>query len=153
MNKNEIIFTLEELPKVARELADRLKDCKILTFEGPLGAGKTTLIKQLLSLYGVNENVVSPTFTYMNIYYKANNGKTFYHFDLYRISKVEDFLAAGFDEYLIDPYGVCFIEWPEVIEPIIRLKTQVCRLTLDYHKDENTRVIRFELTPPQPTST
>lgn len=138
----EIIFEIEQLPQVAKTLAAKLTNCKIVTFTGPLGAGKTTMVKELLCLFGVKEDVVSPTFTYMNIY-KNNDGKKFIHFDLYRVKTVEDFLMAGFDEYLIVPNSLCLIEWPEVIDSLLKPKrSEVCNVSIDYCVD-NKRIIRF----------
>lgn len=138
----EIIFEIEQLPQIAKTLVTKLTNCKIVTFTGPLGAGKTTMVKELLYLFGVKEDVVSPTFTYMNIY-KNNGGKTFIHFDLYRVKTVEDFLMAGFDEYLIVPNSLCLIEWPEVIDSLLKPKgSEVCNVSIDYYSD-NKRIIRF----------
>lgn len=138
----EIIFEIEQLPQIAKTLAAKLANCKIVTFTGPLGAGKTTMVKELLYLFGVKEDVVSPTFTYMNIY-KNSDGKTFIHFDLYRVKTVEDFLMAGFDEYLIVPNSLCLIEWPEVIDSLLKPKgSEVCHVSIDYCVD-NKRIIRF----------
>jgi len=138
----QIIFNIDQLPKVAESLSKELHDCKIITFSGPLGAGKTTLIQNILRNFGVNEDVISPTFTYMNIY-KNSMGKIFFHFDLYRIKTVDDFFVAGFDEYLTTENSMCLIEWPEVIEPLLKLKHQhVCRISIDY-EDTNKRILKY----------
>ncbi len=141
-----IIFTLEELPEIAKQLAKKLKNCQIFTFKGPLGAGKTTLIKELLKDFGVKDEIISPTFTYMNLYKNANN-EHFYHFDLYRIKTIDDFLMAGFDEFLIDKSGKCLIEWPEVIEPILKLKRiQTCSIEIDYDlSDDKKRKVQISI--------
>ncbi len=88
----------------------------IFAFTGSLGAGKTTLVRSLLQACGVTGVISSPTFTYVNIY-TNNHGQKFYHFDLYRITTVQEFIDAGFDEYLNDQQAYVFIEWPEVIMP------------------------------------
>jgi tRNA threonylcarbamoyladenosine biosynthesis protein TsaE len=100
-----------------------------MTFTGPLGAGKTTIIRELLRRSGVTGLITSPTFTYVNLY-TNEQGQTFYHFDLYRIQTLDEFAHAGFDEYLYQPNSRCFIEWPAIIEPL--LSSNVCRVTLDY---------------------
>lgn len=134
MKNIELIFGLEELNSVAKDLSEKLKTTSVLTFTGPLGAGKTTLIRELLYNWGVStEEITSPTFTYLNIY-RNSEGKTFYHFDLYRIAKLDEFLMAGFDEYLYLPNSMCLIEWPSVINPL--LKYSVCHINIDYHNDK-----------------
>jgi tRNA threonylcarbamoyladenosine biosynthesis protein TsaE len=78
----------------------------------------------------------------MNIY-KNESGKTFFHFDLYRITSVDDFLFAGFDEYLIAPNSMCLIEWPEVIEPLLKLQhKKVCKISIDY-VDNDKRILKY----------
>ncbi len=146
-----IIFTLKDLPEIAKKLAKKLKNCQIITFKGPLGAGKTTQIKELLKDFGVKEEIISPTFMYMNLY-KNDNNEHFYHFDLYRIKTVDDFLMAGFDEYLTDKAGKCLIEWPEVIEPILKSKhIQTCSIEIDYDiSDDKKRLIKLILPRPTP---
>ena len=129
----QIVFGKAEIPEVVHFLYTQLPECKIMAFSGPLGAGKTTLIRELLRKCGITEPITSPTFIYVNRY-KNDKNQLFYHFDLYRIDRLEDFLQAGFDEYLEDPNSLCFIEWPEVIEPI--LKNNCCYITLDYHNDK-----------------
>jgi len=132
--KGTVIFGEEDIPCVVDYLYDQLKQCKIMAFSGPLGAGKTTLIRALLRKCGITEpTITSPTFIYINRY-KNNAGQTFYHFDLYRIESVSDFLDAGFGEYFEEPDSWCFIEWPEMIMQILPEKT--CYVMLDYHNDK-----------------
>lgn len=130
-----IRFSKRRVPQLAADLAKRVGPGTIVAFVGPLGAGKTTLIKCLLARLGVQEEVTSPTFAYVNTYVGAG-GMTIHHFDLYRLSSLDEFLQAGFDEYLTDPAAVTVIEWPEVIFPwlsVVALQERVvcCRLRYD----------------------
>lgn len=131
--KKTIIFGKDQIDAVARELVELMKTCKVFTFTGPLGAGKTTLIQEMLRQKGVQEPVTSPTFAYLNIY-ENNKHERFFHFDLYRIATLEDFLAAGFDEYLYAPDSWTFIEWPAPIISLIDKK--VCHCELSYENDK-----------------
>ena len=127
--KQEITYSLEHIDEVVELLFKQMNTCSVFTFTGPLGAGKTALIKLLLARCGVHEIVTSPTFTYMAEYTNSERDR-FYHFDLYRIASLDDFLRAGFDEYLYSPGSWSFIEWPEIIMPL--LTHSVCHVTLDY---------------------
>ena len=113
---------------------------QVITFTGDLGAGKTTLIRALLKDLGVNQPITSPTFTYVNRYITAN-GKTLYHFDLYRLNALDEFMAQGFDEYLYQPNSWCLIEWPAVVMPLLTHGT--CHITLDY--DGDSRIMRWKI--------
>jgi tRNA threonylcarbamoyladenosine biosynthesis protein TsaE len=141
--KHKIIFSIDELPAVVQELWNLKTQVSCYTLTGPLGAGKTTLVRELLHAAGVTGIVSSPTFTYVNIY-RIPHGKTVYHFDLYRISSLNEFLAQGFDEYLYEPDSYAFIEWPEIIKPL--LTHAVCNITIDYHGFDK-RVLEYELIP------
>jgi tRNA threonylcarbamoyladenosine biosynthesis protein TsaE len=124
-----VIYGLPEVPTVAEQLAKKLQTCLVMTFTGSLGAGKTTLIRELLHQMGVQEPITSPTFNYVNVY-TNKEGQKFYHFDLYRIASLDDFCAAGFDEYLYQPNSSVLIEWPELIMPL--LTHDVCHVDIDY---------------------
>lgn len=137
MKKN---YTLDDLPNVVAELQKLMLTHRIFAFTGSLGAGKTTLIRNLLQACGVTGIISSPTFNYVNIY-TIPAGKKIYHFDLYRITNVQEFVDAGFDEYLHDENAYVFIEWPEVIKPL--LKDNVCFVDLEYIS-ENQRSIAIE---------
>lgn len=139
--KVTIEYGQEDIPFVAKKLKELIKNCQVITFTGPLGAGKTTLIKELLAQWGVRDTVTSPTFTYLNRY-ENEAGQTFYHFDLYRIKSLAEFQEAGFDEYLYEPKGYALIEWPEHIRPL--LTRGACHVVIDYHKDPEKRVMRIE---------
>lgn len=141
--KNEILYTLDQLPQIAQNLtrlnqlhwiASKLSNqAAIMTLTGDLGAGKTTLVKQLLRDWGIQEEILSPTFTYVNCY-KNDQGQKIYHFDLYRITNLNQFSELGFDEYLHEPNAICLIEWPGVINPILE-KISVCRLEIEHISD------------------
>ena len=133
-----VVYSLDDISNVVQYLKGLFKVCRIFAFYGPLGAGKTTLARALLRGSGISGAVTSPTFTYLNVY-KNNQGQKFYHFDLYRLSNLNDFLSAGFDEYLSDKDAICFIEWPEIIEPLF--KQGVCRVSIDYNKDQQKRLL------------
>ncbi|HSC24930.1 MAG TPA: tRNA (adenosine(37)-N6)-threonylcarbamoyltransferase complex ATPase subunit type 1 TsaE [Candidatus Babeliales bacterium] len=136
--KKEIIYSLDDHDVVIQELKKLMPYCQVFACSGPLGAGKTTTIKALLRSCGVTGTITSPTFTYVNEY-SNNKNEHFYHFDLYRISSVEEFQLQGFDEYLYQPNSWAFIEWPEVIQPL--LTHNVCFISFDYHEDSDKRIV------------
>ena len=125
----KIVYSLDQIPDVAKKLIALMPQCAVFTFTGPLGAGKTSLVREMLRQLGIKGAVASPTFTYVNRY-ENDQGQTFYHFDLYRIEDKEDFIAAGFDEYLYQPNSWVFIEWPEPVMPLVDKK--VCHVKIDY---------------------
>jgi len=143
----KILFIEKDLPSVVSSyIIPIMNRANIFTLQGPLGAGKTSLVKEILRQSGVTEVVTSPTFTYVKNY-QNQTGQTFHHFDLYRIGSLENFIAAGFDEYLYAPESYCFVEWPEIIFPLLEHKEsrhRVCRITLNYDpNDLSQRQIEF----------
>ena len=136
------LYGLDDVPKAVQFLKQKFRFCKVFAFYGPLGAGKTTLIRELLKDCGVQGPITSPTFTYLNVY-KNDRGQKFYHFDAYRLANVNDFLEAGFDEYLNDSEGMCLIEWPEILEPL--LKKGVCKVKIEYTESEDKRLLSCQV--------
>lgn len=143
MKIHEIVYELDTIDSVADELVMLLGQCSVMTLSGSLGAGKTTLIKALLRRCGVDTDIQSPTFTYLNEYTNAI-GQTFYHFDLYRLKNKQEFLDAGFQEYLYQPNSWALIEWPEIIMSL--LKHRVCQIVIDHHGLDR-RILRYALIP------
>jgi tRNA threonylcarbamoyladenosine biosynthesis protein TsaE len=139
MMKKTYVYDESEVGSIAQKLAELMDRYQTFTFTGPLGAGKTTLIQALLKECGVSQPVTSPTFTYLNVY-ENDRDQLFYHFDLYRIPSMNDFQAAGFDEYLSAPNSWTFIEWPAVIMPL--LKDNMCHCELDYVDNKRKIVVR-----------
>ena len=135
--KKTIVYGLDQIGLVADYLAARLPTCQVMTFTGTLGAGKTTLIRELLRHVGIQEPITSPTFTYMNLYVNQK-GQKFYHFDLYRVGSLDEFCSAGFDEYLYQPNSWALIEWPELIMPL--LTHDACHILLEY--SDESRILR-----------
>ena len=127
--KKNFIFEEKGLPEVVNEIVAVLDGISVITLEGSLGAGKTTFSKALLKKLGVTEEVISPTFTYVNEYL-GKNGLKVYHFDLYRLADEEEFIDLGFSEYLYQDNSLVLIEWPEVIDSLI--KEGVLKLKFDY---------------------
>ncbi len=133
MSQQTFICDEKQLPEIASRLVALMDQCAIFAFTGPLGAGKTTLIRQILQQAEVAQLVTSPTFTYVNGY-QNDKQQLFYHFDLYRIETLDAFIAAGFNEYLYAPGSWALIEWPEVIMPL--LHGNVARVDLAYADDK-----------------
>ena len=110
-------YTLADLPVVAKEMIESLQGApRVWLFRGQMGAGKTTLSKELLLQLGVGQNVQSPTFSLVNEY-QTPTGEIIYHFDLYRLKNIQEALAIGIEEYL-DSGNYCLIEWPEQAEEL-----------------------------------
>ena len=131
----QIPYSLSSIPAmVQKNIIPLMHNLRIFTLTGNLGAGKTTLIKEIFRQLGVTEHVTSPTFAYVNTYITPA-GTTIHHFDLYRLASIQDFFAAGFDEYLQQQDALCFIEWPGIIEGFLQAppyKTITCHLAIDY---------------------
>jgi tRNA threonylcarbamoyladenosine biosynthesis protein TsaE len=115
MNKN---YTLEDLPTIASEIIASIKS-KQLLFYGEMGAGKTTLIKEICNQLDVLDTISSPTFSLVNEYKTSKNKKVF-HFDFYRIEDEEEALDMGIEEYF-DTKNWCLIEWPKNIKNLLPL--------------------------------
>ena len=112
----EIKFSLSQLKKASKELKMHIKQ-NVVLISGEMGVGKTTLIKELLSLYGVKDNVTSPTFSIINEYL-IDNDEVIYHMDLYRVKDTAELENIGFFEY-VKSRRTCLIEWGEMIEELI----------------------------------
>ena len=108
---NKLKYTLDTIHVVSDHIKDLINNYTIFLFEGDMGSGKTTLIKQIVKDLGISENVKSPTFSLVNEY--IENDLIIFHFDLYRINKENELDSIGFYEYL-DSGKLCFIEWPNI---------------------------------------
>lgn len=134
----KITNTNESLRQAAATFVEQMADNRIFAFYGSMGAGKTTLIKAICEQMGVEDVVNSPTFAIVNEY-SDRDDKTIYHFDFYRIEKLEEVYDMGYEDYFYSG-KVCFIEWPELIEEI--LPNDTVRVTISQETD-GTRTIVF----------
>lgn len=115
------INSLDEIDKVAEDFIQYISESdlesNIFAFYGKMGAGKTTFIKAICKALGVKDIVNSPTFTIINEY-KSSRGFSIYHFDFYRINKLQEAYDIGTEDYFAGS-GLCLIEWPEKIAEIL----------------------------------
>ncbi len=133
----QISYQLHDLPKVVKFILDNTKS-KIILFDGPMGSGKTTLIKALVKELGATDEASSPTFSIVNEYVTPQH--KIYHFDLYRLKDFYEALDFGIEEYLDDSQAYVFIEWPDIIEPILPENSQKIRIIV---KDNKTRDLQI----------
>lgn len=117
MSKRIVINNLKEIENAADRFLEFTEGSNVIAFYGTMGAGKTTFIKAICKVLGVPDTVNSPTFTIINEY-RTKEGKSIYHFDFYRIDKIEEAYDIGFDEF-IENGSLSLIEWPEKIETLL----------------------------------
>jgi tRNA threonylcarbamoyladenosine biosynthesis protein TsaE len=127
--KSFTVNSLDELQKVAEELIPYIIKQRVVAFQGKMGAGKTTLIKAICKVMNVQNTVTSPTFALINEY-KTLAGDTIYHFDFYRINRVEEIFDFGYEEYFYSG-NYCFIEWPELAEQLLLPDTLLINIDID----------------------
>ena len=133
------IDSLENIAEAAKKFLAEAGDRRVFAFHGGMGAGKTTFIKALCSELGVTEVVASPTFAIVNEY-MAQNGEPVYHFDLYRVKTMDEACDFGCEDYFYSG-SYCFIEWPELVEPLLPDDTVDVCITVD---DEGHRAVELK---------
>lgn len=111
------INSLEEIKKAAKEFIAQMGDNTVFAFYGSMGAGKTTFIKAICEALGVTDVITSPTFAIVNEY-RGEGEELIYHFDFYRIKKLEEVYDMGYEDYFYSG-ALCFIEWPELVEELL----------------------------------
>ena len=112
------IHSESELFEAGQRLLAEFPDSLVFCFYGEMGAGKTTFIKEICRGLGVSDTTSSPTFAIVNEYI-TDEGESIYHFDFYRIEKLEDAYEIGVEDYLYSG-NYCFIEWAENIAPLVQ---------------------------------
>lgn len=110
------IQDLEHINEAAKQFVAQIGNHKVFAFYGSMGAGKTTFIKAVCEELGVEDVITSPTFAIINEY--TGQEGTIYHFDFYRIKKLEEVYDMGYEDYFYSG-ALCFIEWPELIEEVL----------------------------------
>ena len=120
----EITITdIEHIGDAARQFVDIIGDHRVFAFYGSMGAGKTTFIKAICEQLGVEDVITSPTFAIVNEYtlntqHSTLNTQQIFHFDFYRIKRLEEVYEMGYEDYFYSG-SICFIEWPELIEELL----------------------------------
>lgn len=109
---------IEGLEEAAKTFVNTMGERSVFAFYGKMGAGKTTFIKALCKALGIEDIVNSPTFALVNEYRSDTTGELVYHFDFYRINKIEEVYDMGYEDYFYSG-AICLIEWPELIEDLL----------------------------------
>lgn len=125
------INSLDTIHEAAKEFIKGMGDGKVFAFYGKMGAGKTTFIKALCEVLGVKDVITSPTFAIINEYTDGNDNPI-YHFDFYRIKKLEEVYDMGYEDYFYSG-NLCLLEWPELVEDV--LPKNVIKVTIEEQPD------------------
>lgn len=133
---------LKDLENVARHILEVFHDQNIFLLSGKMGAGKTTLIKEMCRVLNVVDVVNSPTFSIVNEY-RTNENKSVFHFDLYRIKSPEELMDIGYEEYIYSN-SVCFIEWPELATTLMPPSYVMIQIEADPESQERYFQISLE---------
>ncbi|MCQ2073809.1 MAG: tRNA (adenosine(37)-N6)-threonylcarbamoyltransferase complex ATPase subunit type 1 TsaE [Bacteroidaceae bacterium] len=133
------VKSIGDIDDAAREFARGMGDNTVFAFYGAMGAGKTTFIKALCRILGVEDEVNSPTFAIVNEYRSATTAELIYHFDFYRIKKIEEVYDMGYEDYFYSG-AICLIEWPELAESVLPEDTVRVRIEV---KDDGSRELIF----------
>ena len=130
------IENLDNIRAAARKFIQHMGEARVFAFYGKMGAGKTTFVKAICEGLGVEDVITSPTFAIINEY---EGEETIYHFDFYRIKKLEEVYDMGYEDYFYSG-ALCFIEWPELIEEI--LPDDAVRVSITEQQD-GSRLVKF----------
>lgn len=133
------IDSLSELDNVAEQIISALDGRNVVLFRGGMGAGKTTLISRIVAQLGAEDTVTSPTFALVNEYEGADK-MLIYHFDFYRIDKVEEVFDLGYEEYFYSG-DLCLVEWPEKIEALIPDDVMTVKIEVE---DDGQRIFTID---------
>ena len=132
------IDSLSDLPQVAQTVIDSLDGRSVVVFRAGMGAGKTTLISRIVALLGAEDTVTSPTFALVNQYEGTQH--RIYHFDFYRIERVEEVFDFGYEEYFYSG-DLCLVEWPEKIEALIPDDVMTVKIEVE---DDGQRIFTID---------
>lgn len=135
----------ETIHEAAKEFIAAMGDANVFAFYGSMGAGKTTFIKAICEELGVDDVITSPTFAIVNEY--SGKDTTIYHFDFYRIKRMEEVYDMGYEDYIYSN-ALCFMEWPELIEPL--LPEDAVKVTITANAD-GTRDVEAPIPAPSPS--
>lgn len=133
------ITSLNDIDNAAKAFVEAMDQNTVFAFYGKMGAGKTTFIKAVCEALGVTEVVNSPTFSIVNEYRSETTDELIYHFDFYRIKKLDEVYDMGYEDYFYSG-AVCFIEWPELIEELLpgdALKVEIAE------QEDGSRIVKF----------
>lgn len=130
-------YHIEEI-KAAADYLDKNIQTSVVCFNGPMGAGKTTLISALCSKWNVKDPVSSPTFSIVN-QYEIHNKVSLFHFDFYRLNSFEEALDIGVDEYL-DSGSICLIEWGERIKSLLPKNINIIEVVLEQNNFRTLKI-------------
>ena len=130
------IQDIEHIREAAREFINQIGDRRVFAFYGKMGAGKTTFVKAICEELVVEDVITSPTFAIINEYTQPD-GEPLYHFDFYRIKKLEEVYDMGYEDYFYSG-ALCFIEWPELIEEV--LPDDAVRVHIEVQPDDSRLV-------------
>lgn len=133
------INNIDSIREAARQFVAATGENTVFAFYGKMGAGKTTFIKAVCEELGVEDVITSPTFAIVNEYRSDTTGELIYHFDFYRIKKIEEVYDMGYEDYFYSG-ALCFIEWPELIEEL--LPEEAVKVTIEENAD-GSRIVRF----------
>ena len=137
------ISNLDNIREAARQFIENIGDHRVFAFYGKMGAGKTTFIKAICEELGVEDVITSPTFAIVNEYTSQSSllttNDSIFHFDFYRIKKLEEVYDMGFEDYFYSG-SLCFIEWPELIEEV--LPEDAVKVTIEENAD-GTRSVKL----------
>lgn len=133
------ITSLNDIDNAAKAFVEAMDQNTVYAFYGKMGAGKTTFIKAVCEALGVTEVVNSPTFSIVNEYRSETTGELIYHFDFYRIKKLDEVYDMGYEDYFYSG-ALCFIEWPELIEELLpsdAVKVEIAE------QEDGSRIVKF----------
>ena len=133
------IATPEALPEAAQKFIAAMDQNTVFAFRAEMGAGKTTFIKAICEELGVEDTINSPTFSIVNEYRSAT-AELIYHFDCYRIKKIDEAIDFGFEDYM-DSGALCFIEWPENVEDLLPGDTVNVYIKVE---EDGSRIVTWE---------